>query len=362
MFTALAADDWSTVVHGAITAGEWLATAPPGHSRVRAMIDRLIAHSHHAKWEVRRAVAKAAAETVHGDFGPMLVTLSADNNAQVRRAAESATRQRRDRTSTSALGEQHDQRLTASLQKIEARFGTSGRDAVKRVSEQMSDAFARELYHEVVRLLTPLAVSAERVVDGINALDGPPQRLVGEASRMKDRVAHISTVMRAMRSYAAQPELVFTVERIGAMIDDAIGIIRDGGRATPRIDVDVAAELRGEVSRPTFLQALTNLLANAVESYDGLTTDGPVTVHAISEDERIVITLSDQGCGMSAEVLGDARKLFTTSKPYGTGFGLPLVVRIVESDHDGRLELESTKGVGTTARLLVPIRRQRGRS
>ena len=76
----------------------------------------------------------------------------------------------------------------------------------------------------------------------------------------------------------------------------------------------------------------------------------------------VVIAVKDYGCGMSEEALADATVLFTTSKESGTGFGLPLVVKIIESEHDGRLELESRKGHGTTARVFVPVRRPRARS
>ena len=50
---------------------------------------------------------------------------------------------------------------------------------------------------------------------------------------------------------------------------------------------------------------------------------------------------------MSAEAQRDALTLFPTSKPNGTGFGLPLAVKIVESEHGGRLSIESVKGRGT---------------
>ena len=57
---------------------------------------------------------------------------------------------------------------------------------------------------------------------------------------------------------------------------------------------------------------------------------------------------------MSAEAQRDALTLFATSKPNGTGFGLPLAVKIVESEHGGRLSIESVKGRGTIVRITHP--------
>ena len=61
---------------------------------------------------------------------------------------------------------------------------------------------------------------------------------------------------------------------------------------------------------------------------------------------------------MSAESLADARVLFVTNKPNGTGFGLPLAIKIVESEHGGRLSLESVKDRGTIVRVIIPTSRR----
>ena len=49
---------------------------------------------------------------------------------------------------------------------------------------------------------------------------------------------------------------------------------------------------------------------------------------------------------------------FATSKPNGTGFGLPLAAKIVESEHGGRLSIDSVKGRGTIVRIIIPEHRQ----
>jgi len=59
---------------------------------------------------------------------------------------------------------------------------------------------------------------------------------------------------------------------------------------------------------------------------------------------------------MSAEAQRDALTLFATSKPNGTGFGLPLAAKIAESEHGGRLSIDSVKGRGTTVRIIIPKR------
>jgi signal transduction histidine kinase len=186
--------------------------------------------------------------------------------------------------------------------------------------------------------------------------------LVDEAARMKQRLARLRSVLDGMRAYAARHKLEYGTEDIKQVIEESVGIVRDGRSHGPQIEVQVAGGVHVEICRPRFVQAMTNLLANAVESYDGLANAVPIAITAVAEEERVVIAVEDHGCGMSEEALSDATVLFTTSKETGTGFGLPLVVKIIESEHGGRLELESRKGHGTTARVFVPLRRPRARS
>jgi nitrogen fixation/metabolism regulation signal transduction histidine kinase len=361
MIAALDSPEWRQTLEGVTSAISWIQSITPGDARIGAVVERLVALAGHSKWEVRRAVAHAAAQTLYGDFEAALARLATDHNARVRQAAEAAALRRRDWANASTLGKQHEGHINATLDDIEARFGSRGRAAVKRAGEHVANTFARELYHEVIRLLSPLATSADRLVQQLGDADLPRAKLVTEASRMKTRIARIRSVLDGMRAYTAPHELRFATESVREVVEESAALVREGHRG-PKIDVDVPPDLQADVCRARLVQALTNLLANALESYEGLEEAAPITVTARAAENRIAIDIADRGCGMSDEVLADATVLFSTSKPNGTGFGLPLAVKIIESEHDGRLSLESRKGYGTTARVIIPIHRQRERT
>lgn len=358
MLTALDARDWAQVLAGVTAAATWLRSAPPGDLRIPAVMAKLVALAGHGKWEVRRAVAHVAAQTLHGDFEPVLAKLLTDDNSRVRQAAGAAALRRRDWANASALGRQHEDHINATLDDIEVRFGARGRAAVKRASEQIANTFARELYHEVIKLLSPLAASADRLRTRLADDNVTRADLVDEAIRIERRAAHLRAVLDGMRSYTAQPKLTFAAENVKDVIEETVALVRDNQRA-PTIEFDVDDAIVAEVSRGRLVQALMNLLVNAVESYAGLETALPIVVRAVQEDARVVISIEDAGCGMNEEVLADAPVLFATSKPHGTGFGLPLAIKIIESEHDGRLTLASTKGRGTVVKAMLPVRRQR---
>lgn len=294
---------------------------------------------------------------MHGALEPALAKLANDDNARVRHAAQAAALRRRDWANASALGKQHEDRINATLDDIEARFGVQGRVAVKRAAEQITNTFARELYHEVIKLISPLAASADRIRTRLTEQDIGRKELLEEAERIERRTAHLRAVVEAMRSYTAQPKLRFQTERISEVIDDAVTLVRDiHPRAKIEALVDETAD--AEICRERIVQALTNLLVNAVEAC--LDVDNqPVLITAVVKNERVAISITDHGCGMSEEALVDCRVLFATSKPNGTGFGLPLAVKIIETEHDGRLTVSSTEGVGTVVDVELPMQSQR---
>jgi C4-dicarboxylate-specific signal transduction histidine kinase len=133
----------------------------------------------------------------------------------------------------------------------------------------------------------------------------------------------------------------------------------DGGGKSqrPSIGVNVPSDLVVDVARARFVQALTNVWLNAIEAYRDLETLKPIQVRADPQEGLVTITVEDSGCGMSAEGQRDAVTLFATSKPNGTGVGLPLAVKIVESEHGGRLTIESVKDRGTVVRIIIPRHR-----
>ncbi|HEX2687253.1 MAG TPA: HAMP domain-containing sensor histidine kinase [Kofleriaceae bacterium] len=358
MLAALDARDWTQVLAGVTAAATWLGSATPGDLRIPSVMAKLVALANHGKWEVRRAVAHVAAQTLHGDFEPVLARLATDDNSRVQQAAGAAALRRRDWANASALGRQHEDHLNATLDDIEVRFGPRGRAAVKRASEQIANTFARELYHEVIKLLSPLAASADRLRTRLADDRATRADLMDEAIRIERRATHLRAILDGMRSYTAQPKLSFAVENVKDIVDETVALVRDNQRA-PRIEVEAGEAITAEVCRGRLVQALMNLLVNAVESYAGLETQRPIVVRVVQEDARVVISVQDSGCGMNEEVLADAPVLFATSKPHGTGFGLPLAIKIVESEHDGRLTLASTKGHGTVVKVMLPVRRQR---
>ena len=80
------------------------------------------------------------------------------------------------------------------------------------------------------------------------------------------------------------------------------------------------------------------------------------------EDEELRVEVSDNGTGIDPQHLPRLFDPFFTTKPVGEGTGLGLSIsHNIMTAHDGRIEVESTPGQGTTFRLFLPLDAERGR-
>lgn len=84
-----------------------------------------------------------------------------------------------------------------------------------------------------------------------------------------------------------------------------------------------------------------------------------VSVIVRKEEECLVISIADNGEGMTDEVKQRLFENFFTTKPlgHGTGLGLGITRDIIESKHEGTISFESTEGEGTTFTFTIPIRK-----
>ncbi|MGE0489102.1 MAG: ATP-binding protein [Vulcanimicrobiota bacterium] len=98
-------------------------------------------------------------------------------------------------------------------------------------------------------------------------------------------------------------------------------------------------------------QVILNLLTNASEASSN--SGGVVRLATRADESRIILEVSDRGCGMEPETIQRVFEPFYTTKFPGRGLGLSAVLGIVKS-HGGEVSLQSTPEVGTVVRVTLP--------
>jgi putative PEP-CTERM system histidine kinase len=99
----------------------------------------------------------------------------------------------------------------------------------------------------------------------------------------------------------------------------------------------------------------TNLLLNACDAVD---TNGRISVETTRQGEWIALSVSDNGCGMTEQFIKNSLfRPFRSTKKKGLGIGMFQSKTIVEA-HQGKIHVESQLGVGTTFRVMLPLKYQ----
>jgi signal transduction histidine kinase len=215
---------------------------------------------------------------------------------------------------------------------------------------------AATIAHEV---RNPLAII-------VNAVAGLRRTTIGEADRhtllsiLDEESARLNRLVTDLLRYARP------VNVNGSMVSVLELVRRAESRVSEphRLTLDTA-----EIEKLPPVWADANLLRlvfdNVIANARAAMPDGGllrVSAARVVRDSReyVCVNVVDSGQGMTKQVLVRATDPFYTTRPSGTGLGLPIVQRILDA-HEGFLEIESTPGEGTAVSLILPTMPPSGR-
>ncbi len=140
------------------------------------------------------------------------------------------------------------------------------------------------------------------------------------------------------------------------VIQEMIVLLRsEAGRYSISIRGELANDLPNiMVDRVQLQQVFMNLMLNGIEAMKDMGTGGELTIKSQQDDNRqLLISVGDTGVGLEPEQAEQIFNAFFTTKPQGTGMGLPISRSIIES-HGGRLWATSNSGPGATFQFTLP--------
>ena len=228
-----------------------------------------------------------------------------------------------------------------------------------RDADRRKDEFLATLAHELRNPLAPIrnALQIMRMTNDASAVDnarGVIERQLGQLVHLVDDLLDVNRISQG------KIELRKVDVDIAAIVRDAVETSRpliDAGRHTLTVRLPVAQSVIVNADPTRLGQVVANLLNNAAKyTPDG----GHIEVCARAESGQAVITVSDDGVGISVEMLPRVFEMFaqvdhTVSRSQGgLGIGLTLVKRLVEM-HGGTVRAESGgPGHGCTFTIRVP--------
>lgn len=203
---------------------------------------------------------------------------------------------------------------------------------------------ARRLAHEITNPLTPIQLAAERLQHKLRGkLAGADAELLDKnAQTIVNQVGALKTMVDEFRDYARLPAARLEPLSLNALVDDVLRLY-SAPEVHGAIQLSLAEGLPQVMGDATQLrQVIHNLLKNSLEAVDKQVLPdirvGTELVELPDAQAAVRLLVRDNGTGFSPAVLSRAFEPYVTTKPRGTGLGLP-IVRKVADEHQARIDI-----------------------
>lgn len=203
--------------------------------------------------------------------------------------------------------------------------------------------------HEINNPLGTITIYAHLLQKGLDP-DDPRKEdvslIISEAIRAKE-------IVQGLLSFARETKLRTGPTNVNDLLADVLGLVVNQSLFhNIKIKEEFSQDLPTIVADETQIkQVFLNIILNAAQAMEG---NGELTIVTTQEQNEIKVRISDTGPGIPPEIMGNLFNPFFTTKEKGTGLGLAIVYGIIER-HQGKVDVETELGKGTTFILSLPI-------
>lgn len=259
--------------------------------------------------------------------------------------------------------------LAAALNEMTQRFEEIRDDLDRQVqlrtrevirNEQLASVgfLAAGVAHEINNPLASIAMCAESLesrIAGLPADHADAQVMRRYLELIQNEAFRCKGITEKLLDFSRLGEVRRQATAIGGLVADVADMLRHVGRFSGKsIEIAEGPDVLVMVNPQEIKQVVLNLLVNALDCVED---GGHVQVAVKRSGAEALLTFTDNGCGMTTEVLEHLFEPFFTRRKtgQGTGLGLSIVHRIV-ADHGGRIEAHSDgPGTGATFRVTLPV-------
>jgi two-component system nitrogen regulation sensor histidine kinase NtrY len=218
---------------------------------------------------------------------------------------------------------------------------------------------ARRVAHEIKNPLTPIALSAERILRHLDRGARPDAASIEVVRNCAEiiggAVETVRTLVNEFSTLASFPASEPRPADINGIVESALAMF-NGRLDGIRVRTLFASDLPKVLADPEAIKrAVANLVDNAAEALqDSMLREIEVCTALVGSRDAVEISVADSGDGVTRELKERLFLPYFSTKERGTGLGLAIVSRIVE-DHHGSIRVEENKPVGARFVVELPV-------
>ncbi len=218
---------------------------------------------------------------------------------------------------------------------------------------------ARRVAHEIKNPLTPIALSADRILRHLDRGARPDAASIEVVRNCAEiiggAVETVRTLVNEFSTLASFPASEPRPADINGIVESALAMF-NGRLDGIRVRTLFASDLPKVLADPEAIKrAVANLVDNAAEALqDSMLREIEVSTALVGSRDAVEISVADSGHGVTRELKERLFLPYFSTKERGTGLGLAIVSRIVE-DHHGSIRVEENKPVGARFVVELPV-------
>lgn len=216
---------------------------------------------------------------------------------------------------------------------------------------------ASSISHEIKNPLSSLAIHTEILNVRLKAIKMADSEILNKSlGVLQNEVKRLNRIISQFFNLARIKKTDLNLINVNTLINDILELI--GQQAIERsitLEIDLSKTLERIYGDPDQLkQVFLNIILNAFHAIDN---DGTTKIKTYQQGSRVIIEISDDGSGMSAEVQERLFELYFTTKQDGGGIGMSICKNIIEA-HEGNITFKSSIDEGTTFFIELPYKDQ----
>lgn len=218
---------------------------------------------------------------------------------------------------------------------------------------------ASTLAHEINQPLMVIATYTDACQRMIDSRAAEPEEISSILKKCHDQAVRAARIIERLREFIRQRQPRAMPCATGELLAAALETTRPQlEEAQIRVSlVNRAPERILEADKILLVQALANLIRNAIEAMEDAPVEQRVLTLAVTDHppDQLLFRVEDRGCGLDPDLIDSVFSPFVTTKANGLGLGLSICKSIAEA-HGGRLWAENNERAGATFYLALPIR------
>jgi len=253
--------------------------------------------------------------------------------------------------------------ISSALERMEVQKKLQHTERLAGIGE-----IAAGIAHELNQPLNTISLGIDNLLLAVKSGKATEEYLNKKSKKIFDNILRTRSIIDHVRTFSRDQDGYINSEfNLNDSIKNAISLISE---QYVNHGISIILNLEENLPKPIgntykFEEVILNFLSNAMHAVgsrkesEGMNYFGEITIHSYQQNDKIVVDVTDNGCGIPEHILSKIMQPFFTTKEEGKGTGLGLSIAFgIIKDMNGSIDFTSTVGSGTKVQVALTMNKK----